>query len=358
MRLRSGILALSSTEGTVVDSSAGYPEPQSHTSPVTTEPSLTMEPKAFDSQGAGISSLCSVLSNVPTLPGLKFTMAALRHLIGQRRSWRTAIPALVLGKLATALLGTKQDSGASAACGSAIARVIYGPLQSSLASTSCAPAPVWPNNSFNRTRYGRHRKAGPEAHGASSQPGLTVPASAGRLTRTLCAGSWATPETAALVHLVVVPSAPCRPRPAASNPLFASAPSLAASGRSLTALAICSITCPLGRSARRAKKLARCAGAQDAALRSAPSSFHFVHQLGACLVASPTRATASCRSPAGSRLGTVAVCPLHAKRAFARAAHNPSLNRTRYGRPPGRLQAPHVCYHRLRRPGVPPPRAG
>ena len=44
-----------------------------------------------------------------------------------------------------------------------------------------------PNPSFNRTRYGRHRKAGLRrmVHGASSQPGLTVPASAVRLTRTL-----------------------------------------------------------------------------------------------------------------------------------------------------------------------------
>jgi hypothetical protein len=46
-------------------------------------------------------------------------------------------------------------------------------------------APVMPNKSFNRTRYGRRRKPGAEANGASSQPVLTVLASAGQLTQTL-----------------------------------------------------------------------------------------------------------------------------------------------------------------------------
>ena len=70
------------------------------------------------------------------------------------------------------------------------------------------------------------------------------------------------------------------------------------------------------------------------ALRSAPPSSLFVYRLGVGAVSSPTRATAFRVLMQARALAPAAV---RRSRAFARAAHNPSLNRTRYGRPPGRL---------------------
>ena len=43
-------------------------------------------------------------------------------------------------------------------------------------------ARVTPNRSFNRTRYGKRRKAGPRYFVLLSQPGLTPPAYTPRLT--------------------------------------------------------------------------------------------------------------------------------------------------------------------------------
>jgi len=91
-----------------------------------------------------------------------------------------------------------------------------------------------------------------------------------------------------------------------------------------------------------------------AALRSALSLFHLVHQLCVGAIASPTRATAFRVLQQARALEPVAV---RCRRAFARAAHNLSLNRTRYGsrRKPGLRQS----YYRLS-PGLRrlPPQAG
>ena len=107
---------------------------------------------------------------------------------------------------------------------------------------------------------------------------------------------------------------------------------LAASGRSLTALAICSI----------ARSVAPCGG--HCWLAAPPHETPHYARRRPASTSFTTLAPASLPLPPGPPpfavlLQALALAPrsVRCRRAFARAAHNPSLNRTRYGRPPGRL---------------------
>jgi len=110
----------------------------------------------------------------------------------------------------------------------------------------------------------------------------------------------------------------------------------------------------LGRSARRvALACFGSAGTRRASLGQ-PFNAFFAHHRVQRAVASPTRATAI---QASQQARASALPALRACRAFARAAPNPSLNLTRYGRP--RLAAPGlVWYCPSAASRVPPTRSG
>ena len=151
--------------------------------------------------------------------------------------------------------------------------------------------------------------------------------------------------------------------PAASNPLFKLRLGLERNSRphSHAPEPTLSSTAPVCRAssclrARRGQVLARCAHRIETPhCATAPLSFHFVHQPGSLLRygAHPSHLPLAVLQLAHA----LAPCSVRRGTAFAQAAHNPSLNRTRYGkhRKPGPSAHGRKLSSYQRRPGAPPP---